>query len=112
MRSGTFRGFVIVIMVATGALLGLPAPALATCSVDGQGWGVFTYPGSQHQYGVKVASNLVVNPSTTCQIVRSLYVRDNGTNFVEVGWYEDDGPGGRLSTVTTLQRRMCWFWRG
>ena len=41
-----------------------------------------------------VGQNLVVNPSTDCGIVRSIYIKDSNINTVEVGWFEDNGPGG------------------
>ena len=51
---------------------------------------VNTYPGTQNQYGTRVFENLVINPSTPCGIVRSVFIEDNAANYVEVGWFENN----------------------
>jgi hypothetical protein len=101
MSRGAFRkGFLIGILAVFWAVGPVPVPALASCSFFGQGYGV-TSPTTTTRYGVKVGQNLVINPSTSCGITRSIYIEDSSDNFVEVGWYEDDGPGGDGSPPCT-----------
>lgn len=68
----------------------MPAQALAvTCNTAS--YRVESEP--MTQYGARVAENLVINPASTCGLVRSVYIRQDSNNFVEVGWFESGTNG-------------------
>jgi hypothetical protein len=58
---------------------------------------------ADHQFGSRVTNNLVINPASTCSIVRSIYIVNSALNFVEVGWFENgpDYPGDPCDDVST-----------
>lgn len=90
-RRAFWRGFLVVLVTAFMTWGPLTPAARAACG-GFNGWWV-TAP-STSQYGARVLLNYVVNPSTNCGIVRSVTIYTSSQNYVEVGWYEDDGAGG------------------
>lgn len=77
----------------------MPTDAFAvTCA--NAGYGTFS-PGATNEYGAKTTNNSVINPASTCGLVRSVYVWDTADNIVEVGWFEDgtNGSAAKCSDV-------------
>jgi len=71
-------------------LLALGArPAQAVICDSDASWYQVRSPDADHQYGGRAEKILVVNPTSDCELTRSLYIYKNGTNWVEVGWYKD-----------------------
>jgi hypothetical protein len=67
----------------------LPTPALASdCTTYGSGYWVKS-DGSSNQYGTRAEKILVVNTSSHCALLRIIRVKEDSSNFVEVGWYQD-----------------------
>ena len=91
--SPTALGLVVASLLLSLVPLVATAPSAnaAVCQNYGSGW-EGDYDGANH-FGVRVTSPGldVTNYSTNCVMVRSLYIWLSQNNFVEVGWFEDDG---------------------
>lgn len=88
MKVSVLRSFLVTVLTG-GWLLGWLAPAaLADTCPTTTGYGIHS-ASQTSQYGSRVADNLVINPSTPCTIIRTVYIRGDSLNFVEIGYYDD-----------------------
>lgn len=90
-RQAYLKGFLVVLVTTFMTVIPFPRTALAACG----GFNGFTVKAPlTNQYGARVLLDYVVNPVTDCGIVRSVAIQTSIQNYVEIGWYEDDGAGG------------------
>jgi hypothetical protein len=83
------RAFMVVLLVGTYLIVGQAQRSDAiSCPANIDRFATQSL-GATSQYGAQVARMLVVNPPSDCELMRSLYIQKDGSNWVEVGWYKD-----------------------
>lgn len=84
--------------------------AAVTCTVLGSGKGKVADPSVSNQWGGRSSGISVVDPPSSCPLVRSLYINGiDSDNWVEIGWYKD-GTDASVSKCddTTDPHILVW----